>query len=381
MGCATSSASAFPVESANPPAAVFGDEATDAYVTITSSMGVKGGSVHGTKFRTNRSGPAVNVTPTDSLTTTASTVRSLRSSPRSAASLFSCSTSDATAFADAYTLEESIGKGGFGVVHSASQSSLGRARKNAPRMTSVAVKVVVHPSVELDEAQMWRIVGSHKHCIRLYETFVEPSATYMVMEKAQRCLPDELVARKLTSEKAAGNIFGQMLFGIAHCHRKNVIHRDIKPENFLVTGSGEGCVVKLADFGFAAMYHGELLDGTYGSAPFLAPEMVRNEGHDMASDVWAFGATAYKLLYGEWVYMPRVRDSASMKEAVRIGMPLPRFTYCDHSATSTSSAVGDLGPWFREVLIRKRAARPSANEAHVLLRQRLSLSVMWEGMN
>lgn len=34
------------------------------------------------------------------------------------------------------------------------------------------------------------------------------------------------------------------------------------------------------------------LHGVFGTAPYMAPEMLRNEGYDFLADVWSIGPTA-----------------------------------------------------------------------------------------
>merc|ERR1712224_948060 len=129
------------------------------------------------------------------------------------------------------------------------------------------------------------------------------------------------------------------------------------------------------------MFKGKLHHGTYGSPPYMSPEMVAKQGHDMATDVWSFGATVYTLLYGEWLYKPHALSIPAMKQAIRTNSPRPRFAHSKRSATSTSAAIGDLTPWLRIVLTREQAIRPSAKDALELLRKRLERSLLREHMN
>jgi serine/threonine-protein kinase len=76
-----------------------------------------------------------------------------------------------------------------------------------------------------------------------------------------------------------------------------VIHRDLKPGNVLVTADLR---LKILDFGIAA----RLDIGAAGSAsvcgtPFyMAPEQIRGEVPTPATDIYAFGATAFHLATG-----------------------------------------------------------------------------------
>ena len=75
-----------------------------------------------------------------------------------------------------------------------------------------------------------------------------------------------------------------------------IIHRDIKPENILLDVDG---VVKLADFGWSNYFDDDSRRLTYcGTPEYLAPEMIKQSGHDKALDVWNLGVLLFELLTG-----------------------------------------------------------------------------------
>lgn len=55
-------------------------------------------------------------------------------------------------------------------------------------------------------------------------------------------------------EDAARNYFRQLLSGVRHCHDRGVCHRDLKPENLLLADPDDASVLKIADFGFSALF-------------------------------------------------------------------------------------------------------------------------------
>jgi serine/threonine protein kinase len=75
-----------------------------------------------------------------------------------------------------------------------------------------------------------------------------------------------------------------------------IIHRDIKPENILLDVDS---IVKLADFGWSNYFDDDNRRLTYcGTPEYLAPEMIKQCGHDKMLDVWNLGVLLFELLTG-----------------------------------------------------------------------------------
>eukprot|EP00928_Gymnodinium_smaydae_P021989 TRINITY_DN18614_c1_g1_i1.p1 TRINITY_DN18614_c1_g1~~TRINITY_DN18614_c1_g1_i1.p1 ORF type:complete len:497 (+),score=38.13 TRINITY_DN18614_c1_g1_i1:33-1493(+) len=168
-------------------------------------------------------------------------------------------------------------------------------------------------------------VGSHPHCVQLFESLRENHLYYLVMERCQSSLMEMMKTNFSLIQDDLQRVLREMLTGIAHCHSLRVVHRDIKPENFML-GGPKGKTLKLCDFGMAeALPAGEYLKGICGTAPYMAPEMLREEAYDERVDVWSYGTVAYLMLFGHFPYEPEVIDNEAFKAVIRAGEPEPFF--------------------------------------------------------
>lgn len=72
--------------------------------------------------------------------------------------------------------------------------------------------------------------------------------------------------------------------GLAYLHAQRIVHRDIKCANLLLEKDG---TVKLADFGMARQLEALSVTCSFkGSAFWMAPEVIKQQGHGVAADIW-----------------------------------------------------------------------------------------------
>ncbi len=97
----------------------------------------------------------------------------------------------------------------------------------------------------------------------------------------------------------------QALDVLAAAHEQGIIHRDIKPANLFITTEGR---LKVLDFGLARM-HEITVDSlrtkegtTLGTTPYMPPEQARGRAIDHRADIFAVGATMFRLLAGRYLH-------------------------------------------------------------------------------
>ncbi|CBI24125.3 unnamed protein product, partial [Vitis vinifera] len=117
------------------------------------------------------------------------------------------------------------------------------------------------------------------------------------------------------SEEAARFYASEVLLALEYLHMLGIVYRDLKPENVLVRDEGH---IMLSDFDLSlrcsvsptlvksSSGHSELMAeptnvrsmSFVGTHEYLAPEIIRGEGHGSAVDWWTFGIFLYELLHG-----------------------------------------------------------------------------------
>jgi len=148
--------------------------------------------------------------------------------------------------------------------------------------------------------------------IQLYETFRTESRVYLVMEYASKGDLLEHINSRSNKTPGIGEtkskvFFKQLVAGVQHCHRRNVVHRDLKCENILLDEEGE--VIKISDFGFATRFptnKQKLLETFCGSYAYAAPEILQAEKYDgKIADIWSLGVVLFAMINGRLPYNDR----------------------------------------------------------------------------
>ncbi|GFH14465.1 protein kinase domain-containing protein, partial [Haematococcus lacustris] len=141
----------------------------------------------------------------------------------------------------------------------------------------------------------------------------------------------------------------QLLSGLAYLHAQRTMHRDVKGANLLVEKTG---CIKLADFGMAKTI-AEAVSFTKsfkGSAFWMAPEVIRQQGHGVAADIWSLGCTVLEMATGK----PPWAQCATQVQAI----------FKIASSSELPAVPAALSPQASEFILlclqRDPAARPSA---------------------
>jgi serine/threonine-protein kinase len=262
-------------------------------------------------------------------------VKSLGSADRSALELLlRLGAGDEAVLKRKLRLEETIGEGGMGLVHLATQRTIGR---------KVAVKTL-RPEHHNEESAFkllregW-IIGrlEHPNVIPVHDIGLDAKGMpLIVLKRIEGVDWSELMgdAPRVQEQYGAADllewnlgILMQVCNAVSYAHSRGIVHRDLKPENVMIGEFGE---VYLVDWGIAV----SLLDDSTGRLPlardcepagtpvYMAPELLYGDPATERTDVYLLGAILYEVITGNPPHQcERLRDLVRLVLTSRPPLP------------------------------------------------------------
>jgi len=141
----------------------------------------------------------------------------------------------------------------------------------------------------------------HPNVVKLYGHFEDNNYCYFIMEYIAKGNIYNLIPhdnKKRLNVKVVASLMKDVISAVYYLHHMKpiIIHRDIKPENVLLA---DGLVAKLTDFGWSNyMQEDEKRKTVCGTPIYLAPEIIKEEGHDEKVDIWCIGVLLFELTTG-----------------------------------------------------------------------------------
>lgn len=199
-----------------------------------------------------------------------------------------------------YHLLAEIGRGGMGVVYKARHRML--KRPAAIKLIQYEFANKPETITEFEHEVQLSAELTHWNSVQIYDYGrTDEGDFYYVMELLEG---DTLLSRirqrgKLSNSDTA-NIISQICDGLQEAHLKGMVHRDIKPANiFLAKSVGQQDVVKILDFGLAAMKsETDRLQKVSGSPSYMSPEQITAKTIDERCDIYAVGCVIFECLTG-----------------------------------------------------------------------------------
>ncbi|MER6942985.1 serine/threonine-protein kinase [Nonomuraea sp. NPDC000554] len=260
-----------------------------------------------------------------------------------------------------FELLEQLGSGGMGTVWRAYDLALQRevalkeVRASGPEEQDLGRARMLRERVLREARALARL--DHPNVVTIHHIVDAPSMPHpwIVMELVRgRSLQDRL-ARGLLSPVEAARLGRGILAALRTAHAAGICHRDVKPANVLLRPDGSPV---LTDFGIAALHDSPGLTANgdvVGSPEYIAPERLRGQEGNPASDLWSLGMLLYVAVEGRH---PMRRDTpiATLAAVLNGQLPPPR-------------QAGSLTNVLRALLVPDPAARPAAAELDWMLAQ------------
>ena len=179
---------------------------------------------------------------------------------------------------------------------------------------AVALKVVQYTDVASYEGDFNQEVASlellrhnpHRNIIRLLDSVLDTSAmsSGIAMELANMdlCKLLKTHSHRLDPDMAHDFIC-QLVAGVDHLHKHDIVHRDIKPTNLLVCFTVQATTLKIGDINSSKMASKVGRGGSIVTSWYRAPEVFHwtqkaLSKFSKAADVWSMGCVLWELCIG-----------------------------------------------------------------------------------
>lgn len=227
-------------------------------------------------------------------------------------------------FVDDLTILKTLGVGAFGRVKLAKKQSTDQyyALKCLEKQTVLDTGLQDHVLSEM------RVMSKldHPFIAKFHAALQDSRYIYLLLELL---IGGELflhLRAQCSYTEPHGRFYGAIvLSAFEHIHSKKIAYRDLKPENLVFDNAG---YIKLVDFGLAKMLHTGKAWTLCGTPDYLAPEIILNEGHDLAVDYWAYGVLIYEMMAGATPFF--AQNPMEVYEKILTGSYLVPPTFSKH---------------------------------------------------
>jgi len=204
--------------------------------------------------------------------------------------------------AEDFQLLKVIGKGSFGKVMQVKKKDTGKiyAMKVLQKEAIINRNQVIHTRSEKSILQQVQ----HPFIVGLHYAFQTKDKLYMILDYVNGGeLFFHLKHEGKFSESRVKFYTAEISLALSHLHELGIVYRDLKPENILLDCDGH---IVITDFGLSKQMmvppSGDTSEATThtfcGTPEYLAPEVLRGQGHGTPVDWWSLGTLVYEMLTG-----------------------------------------------------------------------------------
>ncbi|MBD2606023.1 serine/threonine protein kinase [Scytonema hofmannii FACHB-248] len=215
-----------------------------------------------------------------------------------------------------YTLNQEIGRGGFGITYKATHHYL----RHEVVIKTLNDKLRQHADFTKFERQFQdearRLATCiHPNIVRVSDFFLEAGLPYMVMEYIRgETLGEAFVLPGIPlPEPTAIHYIRQIGAALEVVHNNGLLHRDVKPDNIILRQGTQEVV--LIDFGIAREFNGGVRQthtGMVSEGYSPIEQYLTQAPRSPATDVYGLAATLYALLTAQVPIPALLRDREKM---------------------------------------------------------------------
>lgn len=218
-----------------------------------------------------------------------------------------------------YKIEKVLGQGSFGITYLAEHTNLGKKvaikeffmKELNSRDEDGSITGMSDSSLSQNYCQKFKKEAinlsrlDHPNIVRVTDSFSENGTFYYVMDFIEGQNLNDYIKSHYIDEAEAVSIIKSVADALIYMHEeKHMLHLDLKPGNVMRRNDGH---IFLIDFGLSKHYSTDgqpetsttIGLGTAGYAPIEQGNKVKNGEFRPTIDVYAIGATFYKLLTRE----------------------------------------------------------------------------------
>jgi len=171
----------------------------------------------------------------------------------------------------------------------------------------VAVKKIPHKSRREREHNYFEIaflsLCLHKNIVHYIDSYLVGDSVWILMEYLEGGTLAEAANAHNFPDNHIAYVAREVISALNFLHSKNYAHRDLKSNNVMMSIKGE---IKLIDFGLCADFSEGPVKKLLGSPFWIPPEMILEQPHSLAVDIWSLGVCILELYLRE----PPERDSS-----------------------------------------------------------------------
>ncbi|MGF1802004.1 serine/threonine protein kinase [Vibrio gigantis] len=193
---------------------------------------------------------------------------------------------------DKYYISHELGRGGMGIVYSASRADRTFEQDLAVKFIQPALSHILGEHALFQEAQLLAHLN-HPCIAKVFDGGVYQESVYIVMERVEGQTLSLYLQSRSFSEKQKLRLFKEICSAIEHAHQKQVLHADLKPENILIDPLGSP---KILDFNLTQKVKQPVFDQntdvslfTAYSKAFASPEQAAGQFLTQQSDIYSLG--------------------------------------------------------------------------------------------